>query len=336
MTVRVGLDALGGDHAPGAVVSGALMALREHPAMEIALVGVPEQVEPVLASTTGSTPCDRLRFVPCTQHIGMAESALDAIRAKPDSSLVQLIELAARGEVDAVVSAGNTGAFAAAAQLRLRTLPGVSRPGIAVTIPAFHGPVVLCDVGANIHARPQHLYEYARMAGPFAAQVHGIRNPRIGVLSVGEEEGKGTDLVRRTWELLRADKSLNFVGNIEGRDLFADRSDVVVCDGFVGNVALKLLEGMAEGLLRTIEEELRLAGGNPDLLAAVERVRRRHDYSEYGGAPLLGINGVCIIAHGRSDARAIRNAVRVAARFVEQGLNAMFAAGATACSPPVS
>lgn len=334
MTVRVGIDALGGDHAPEAIVSGALMALREHPAMEITLVGVTELVEPVLAGVSGHGGDLRLRLVPCTQHIGMAESALDAIRAKPDSSLVQMVELAVRGEVDAIVSAGNTGALAAAAQLRLRTLPGVSRPGIAVTIPAFHGPVVLCDVGANIHARPQHLHEYARMAGHFAARVHGIRNPRVGVLSVGEEEGKGTDLVRRTWELLRADKGINFVGNIEGRDLFADRCDVAVCDGFVGNVALKLLEGMAEGLLHTIEDELRGAGGDTELLSALERVRQRHDYSEYGGAPLLGINGVCIIAHGRSDARAIRNAVRVAARFVEQGLNAVFAAGAVTCVPP--
>jgi glycerol-3-phosphate acyltransferase PlsX len=239
-----------------------------------------------------------------------------------------MAELGAAGEVDAVVSAGNTGACAAACQLKMKPLPCVTRPGIAVTIPSFHGPFVLCDVGANIQAKPRHLYEYAVMATLYAQRVVGIEKPRVALMSIGEESGKGTGLIKQTHELLRNDSSLRFVGNAEGRELFEDRCDVAICDGFVGNIVLKFVEGLAEGLLRTIAREF--DDEAPELQSrftgALDRVWSRHDYSKYGGAPLLGVNGVCIICHGRSNETAICNAVKAARRFVTNDLNSAIAA----------
>jgi glycerol-3-phosphate acyltransferase PlsX len=231
-----------------------------------------------------------------------------------------MAELAASGEVDAVLSAGNTGACAAACQLKLRPLPCVTRPGIAVTIPSFHGPFVLCDVGANIQARPRHLYEYAVMATLYAERVLGIENPRVALMSIGEESTKGTELVKETHELLKKDPLMNFVGNAEGQDLFEDRCDVAICDGFVGNIVLKFVEGLAEGLFRTIAREFddEAPGLKERFNGALERVSSRHDYSRYGGAPLLGVDGVCIICHGRSNQEAVRNAVAAATRFVNE------------------
>jgi glycerol-3-phosphate acyltransferase PlsX len=253
----------------------------------------------------------------------MDDPPLEALRTKKDSSLVRMAELAAGGEVDAVLSAGNTGACAAVCQLRLKPLACVTRPGIAVAIPSFYGPFVLCDVGANIQARPRHLYEYAVMATLYAERVLGIDRPRVALMSIGEESGKGTGLVKRTHELLREDRALNFVGNAEGRELFEDRCDVAICDGFVGNIVLKFVEGLAEGLFRTIAREF--DDEEPELKArfsgALNRVWWRHDYSRYGGAPLLGIDGVCVICHGRSSELAVRNAVGVARKFVEQNFN---------------
>jgi glycerol-3-phosphate acyltransferase PlsX len=258
----------------------------------------------------------------------MDEAPVEAIKGKKDSSLIRMAELGAARDVDAVLSAGNTGACAAACQLKLKPLPCVTRPGIAVTIPSFYGPFVLCDVGANIQAKPRHLYEYAVMATLYAQRVLGIENPRVAVMSIGEESGKGTALVKQTYELLSADRLLNFVGNAEGRDLFENKCDVAVCDGFVGNIILKFVEGLAEGLFRTIAHEFN--DEQPDLrskfTSALDRVWTRHDYSRYGGAPLLGLNGVCIICHGRSNEFAVRNAVKAARRFVEQGLGEAIAA----------
>jgi glycerol-3-phosphate acyltransferase PlsX len=239
-----------------------------------------------------------------------------------------MVELAARAEADAVLSAGNTGACAAAAQLRLKPLASVTRPGIAVTIPSFYGPFVLCDVGANIQAKPRHLFEYAIMASIFAEEVIGIRNPRVALISIGEESGKGTGLIKQTHDLLKRHAVVNYVGNAEGRELFENRCDVAICDGFVGNIILKFVEGLAEGLFRTIacefgDEEPSLKG---KFTAALDRVWARHDYAQYGGAPLLGIDGVCIICHGRSNEVAIRNAVRVARQFVNQNVNSALAA----------
>ncbi len=227
------------------------------------------------------------------------------------------------GKADAVISAGHTGAFVAACQLRLGRLTGVNRPGIAVTIPAPQGVCVLCDAGANIQAKPLHLYEYAVMASVYAEHLLSIAQPRVALMSIGEERVKGTGLVKEAHAILAADTSLNFVGNVEGQELFEDRCEVVICDGFVGNIILKLAEGLAEGLKRTItaEFESRDAEAQSLLRTGLERVWNRHDYSRYGGAPLLGVNSACMICHGRSNEQAITNAVRAAKRFVEMDLN---------------
>lgn len=319
MAVRIAVDAMGGDHAPRAILEGAITALREDGDLRLLLTGRREVIEPFLADAADAR--GRAEIVHAADVIGMDDPPVEALRARKDSSLAAVARLAAQGEADAAISAGNTGAFAAACQLKMRPLPCVDRPGIAVTIPAFHGPFVICDVGANIQAKPRHLYEYGVMASEYARMILGIAAPRVGVLSVGEESEKGTRLVRQTHELLEADAGIRFIGNVEGRDLFNDRCDVAVCDGFVGNVILKLVEGLAEGLFRTLAHEVREEpdGARERMQATLERVWKRHDYSEYGGAPLLGINGVSVVCHGRSERRAIANAIKAAKRFVALG-----------------
>jgi len=320
MGIRIAVDAMGGDHAPGAIVRGAIQALSDEPDLELLLVGDERCIQSELTGTGLNGDSSRLRIVHASQVVGMDEPPVEALKNKRDSSVVRMAELAAKGEADAVVSAGNTGACAAVCQLRMKPLACVTRPGIAVTIPSFYGPFVLCDVGANIQAKPRHLYEYAVMATLYAQRVIGIENPRVALISIGEESGKGTGLIKQTHELLKNDSKINYVGNAEGRELFENRCDVAICDGFVGNIILKFVEGLAEGLFRTIAREFEDEA--PDLKtkfnSALERVWSRHDYSRYGGAPLLGVDGVCIICHGRSNDFAIRNAVRAARRFVEK------------------
>ena len=328
MAIRVAVDAMGGDNAPGALVRGAVQALSDEADLELVFVGDEGRIHKELA-VAGADGCkSRIRIVHASQVVGMDEPPVEAVKTKKDSSLIRMAELAAAKEVDAVLSAGNTGACAAVCQLKMKPLPCVTRPGIAVTIPAFHGPFVLCDVGANIQAKPRHLYEYAIMATLYAQRVLGIKEPRVAVMSIGAESGKGTGLVKQTYDLLKADLSIHFVGNAEGRDLFENKCDVAVCDGFVGNIILKFVEGLAEGLFRTIAREFE--DEDPELrgkfTTALDRVWRRHDYSRYGGAPLLGLNGVCIICHGRSNEFAVYNAVKAARRFVEQGLSQAIAA----------
>jgi glycerol-3-phosphate acyltransferase PlsX len=253
----------------------------------------------------------------------MDESPVEAIRGKPDSSISVMCKLAAKGEADVVISAGNTGACVAAAQLRMRTLPGVGRPGIAVILPTFHGPVVICDVGANPEPKPRHIEQYAIMAGAYATAICGIENPRVGLLSIGEEDAKGNSLTKESRKLMRDEPLINFIGNIEGRDIFQGSVDVVVCDGFVGNIILKFTEGIAEGMFQTILAELKEFA--PDLLEefkpVMKKIYQKHDWQEYGGAPLLGVGGYCLICHGRSDSRAIKNAIRVGKQLVTSGVN---------------
>jgi glycerol-3-phosphate acyltransferase PlsX len=205
----------------------------------------------------------------------------------------------------------------------MRTLPGVSRPGIAVVLPTFHGPVVICDVGANISPKPKHLQQYAVMAAAYGESVCGLENPRVGLLSIGEEDAKGTTMVKDSRKLMRDEPLINFIGNVEGRDLFKGVVDVVVCDGFVGNIVLKFTEGMADGMFQTILAELQEFA--PDLLEQFKPVMKKiyvkHDWQEYGGAPLLGVGGYCLICHGRSESRAIKNAIRVAKQLVNSGTN---------------
>lgn len=324
--MRIAVDAMGGDHAPREIVRGAVAGLRHlGPTDELVLYGIGE----VIAAELAAAQCDdaRVKTVACSQIIEMNEHPVEAVRTKRDSSIMRMASAAGAAEVDALISAGNTGAFAAACQFKVKPLPGISRPGIAVVMPTFHGPALICDVGANAQPKPHHLHEYARMCSVYARHILKIPNPQVGILSIGEEESKGNALVKEARQFIKSDPSLNFIGNVEGRDIFAGTGNVFICDGFVGNVILKLTEGLAEGLFKTITREI--AQESPELARAfapiVERIWKRHDFAEYGGAPLLGINSVAIICHGRSDHRAIHNAIRVAAEQVRSNLNALVA-----------
>jgi glycerol-3-phosphate acyltransferase PlsX len=329
--MRIGLDVMGGDHAPHAILDGALAALELlDPGDQLFLVGDGDVITPKLAQA--GRPDDRLVIVPCTQMIAMDEPPVEAVRSKPDSSITVLTELASarkaarRGyekPLDAIISAGNTGASVAAAQMHMRRLRNVHRPGIAVTIPTFSGPVVLIDVGANIEPKPHHLAQYGVMGEIYARRMLGVDNPRVALMNVGGEEQKGTAEMKLARDLLRSAEGANFVGYIEGRAVFNGEADVVITDGVVGNVMIKLAEGLSEGIFKAIAREVMRI--DPSLAErfqpVVKEIYAQHDYHEYGGAPLLGINGICLIAHGTSEARTIANAVRRAKDLVSTKVN---------------
>jgi len=322
--MRIGVDAMGGDLAPAEPVKGAVAAAEAlADGDEIVLIGRAEAITPLLASSPGWER--HIRVVHAPDVVGMDEAPVESLRAKPNSSIARMAELAKAGEVDAILSAGNTGACVAAAQMRLRRLRGVHRPGIAIVVPTFYGPVTMCDVGANVNCRPTHLFQYAVMASEYAKVICKVEAPRVGLLSIGEEDAKGTQLVKGTRALLRGAPEMRFIGNVEGRDLFHGGCDVVVTEGFVGNVALKLMEGLAEGLFQSLLSELGQTGMQPEhrqfLMKSVGGIRDKYDFNEYGGAPLLGVNGICVICHGASQQRGIANAVRVAARLARQKIN---------------
>jgi glycerol-3-phosphate acyltransferase PlsX len=312
--LRVAVDAMGGDHAPREVVAGAVQAAGALGA-QVILVGRARVVEEELRRAGGG-PGIRIEDAP--EVIEMAEAPAMALRRKRRASIPVAIDLVRRGEADAMVSAGNTGAAMAAALFGLGRVEGVDRPAIAAALPTTRGRAILVDVGANVDCRPKHLVQFAAM-GAVYARVLGIREPRVGVLSNGTEDTKGNDLVIRAAELLRQ-SGLRFIGNVEGREFFEGAADVVVCDGFVGNLVLKFGEGLALGIFALLRDELsrglRVRLGAALASRALRTVKRRMDYTEYGGAPLLGVNGVCIISHGSSRAKAIRNAVALAAESV--------------------
>jgi glycerol-3-phosphate acyltransferase PlsX len=316
---------MGGDKAPGEILKGCWEAAALIDATDqILLVGREDVIAPALAAA--NIPADKkgcYKVVIATQEVAMDESPVEALRGKPDSSINVMAKLVAKGEADVAISAGNTGACVAAAQLRMRTLPGVSRPGIAIIMPTFHGPVVLCDVGANPEPKPKHMQQYALMASAYAAAICGIDNPRVGLLSIGEEESKGNAMVKASRRLLRDEPLINFVGNVEGKDIFKGVVDVVVCDGFVGNIVLKLSEGLSEGLFQTIAAEMQEQGEElfNKFRVAAKSILAKHDWQEHGGAPLLGVGGYCLICHGRSEARAIKNAIRVGKELFAAGIN---------------
>lgn len=325
--MRIAIDVMGGDHAPDAILAGSLDALPIlDPDDRLILIG-DEQVIREGVRERGLSTSPQLEIEPTDEVIGMAETPVTALRSKPNSSIARMAWLGSKKagdrRCDVVISAGNTGACVAAAQMFMRRLRGVHRPGVAVTVPTFHGPIVLCDVGANPDPKPTHLHQYGHMAAIYAHKVIGIENPRVALLSIGGEEGKGTPLVRETTKLMRADETLNYVGYVEGRDLFDGKTDVVVCEGFTGNVVLKLAEGLAAGLFKTIAHEIFEI--DPELAMkfepVVKRIYKKHDYHEYGGAPLLGANGICMICHGSSEARTIAAAVRAAKQFAAMGVN---------------
>jgi len=318
--MRIAVDAMGGDSAPDEIVKGALEALERLDDVELLLAGLPEKVEPLLPAR----PREGLRFLPCSQTVDMQESPVEAVRRKKDSSLRRVIEMVARKEADAAVSAGNTGAMAAAASMLIKPLEGCRRPGIAVKLPTTSGHAVAIDVGANISPRPFHLLQYAVMAQVFAREVLGVARPRVGLLSVGEERGKGTDLVKAAHALM-SEHLEDFAGNCEGRDIFSGVVDVVVCDGFTGNVLLKALEGYASYLVGSLMDNIAksLPANHERLRSLVIEFVGRNDYREYGGAPLLGIEAPVIISHGSSNATAIANAIAVARDFSGHGVNSL-------------
>jgi phosphate acyltransferase len=316
---------MGGDRAPASILKGCFDAANLLDNDDVVhLVGDQTIISDALKSSPlPDSKKKHYQIVHTTEVIGMDDSPVDAIRSKRKSSIVVMCDLVANGNADAAISAGNTGACVAAAQLRMRLLPGIVRPGIAVIIPTFHGPVTICDVGANIAPQPRHLQQYAIMAAAYAHDVVGIENPRVGLLSIGEEDAKGTTIVKEARKLMRDEPQINFVGNVEGRDIFKGITDVVVCDGFVGNIMLKFTEGIAEGLFQTIMAEIN--ENAPELVdpfkPVMKKIYSKHDWQEYGGAPLLGVGGYCLICHGRSDAKAIMNAIRVAKQLVNSGVN---------------
>ena len=338
--MRIAVDVMGGDHAPDAVLAGCLDALDLlAPDDRLVLVGDEAIIREHLAERSVSRD-PRIEIEPTTQVIEMAEPPVNALRNKPESSIARLGWLGGRKagdrRCDIIISAGNTGACVAAAQMSMRRLRGVHRPGIAVTMPTFFGPVVLCDVGANPEPKPVHLHQYGQMAAIYANTVIGTDNPRVALLSIGGEEGKGTPLVKETHKLMKDDSTINYIGYVEGRDLFEGKADVVVCEGFTGNVVLKLAEGLAAGLFETIAHEILEI--DPELAMrfgdVVKSIYKKHDYHEYGGAPLLGANGICTICHGSSEARTIKAAIREARRYADNGVNeAILCAFADAAEP---
>jgi glycerol-3-phosphate acyltransferase PlsX len=323
--MRVGLDVMGGDNAPDAILQGAIDSLdRLEPTDTVTLVGERGVIEQTLSDR--GVGDDRVTVVPATEVIAMDESPVEAVRGKRDSSLVVLARMASRKAkqpLDAMISAGNTGACVTAAQMHIRRLPGVHRPGVAVTMPTFGGPVVLIDVGANLEPKPHHLAQYGVMGDVYAKLAFGIKQPRVALMNVGGEEQKGTAFMKKVRDLLRAEGTLDFIGYIEGRSVFDGEADVVITDGIVGNVTLKLAEGLSAGIFKAIAREV--FEKDPELAARLEPVVKgiyaKHDYHEYGGAPLLGVNGVCMICHGSSVARTITNAILRSKQFVESRVN---------------
>ena len=313
--MRIALDAMGGDNAPDAIIAGALESLAElDKDDELLLVGPEDVVNQHMSCPRRYR--SRVHVVHAPDVIAMDEPPVDSLRKKPKSSIGVLAKLGKTKDADAVISAGNTGACVAAFQMRMRTLPNVVRPGIAATFPTFGGPVTVCDVGANIACKPINLYQYSVMASIQSKNMLGIESPRIGIMSIGQEESKGNEIVKKARDLIKSDPNLNFVGNIEGRDILTGVCDVIICEGFVGNVMLKLTEGTVAGLFKAIKHELmqeKLGLGLAlKFKPVMKRIYKKYDYHMYGGAPLLGVNGTAFICHGSSVERTIKNAVLIA------------------------
>jgi glycerol-3-phosphate acyltransferase PlsX len=307
---------MGGDHAPAEIVKGAARAAQEY-GIDISLVGIPSQLQPLLDRQP------RMQIVPCTQVIAMDEHPAHAVRNKPDSSISCCARMVKEGRADGWISAGNSGAIMAAALLIQGRIRGVERPALGSIVPTQNGFAYFLDVGANVDSKPEYMVQFAAMGAVYAREMLGREHPRVALLSNGEEEGKGDELVRETTRRLK-DTLPGFIGNVEPKDIYGARADVVVADGFVGNVAIKMAEATAEFLFRNLRDEIpkTFSGKVGGLLIRprVQELRARIDWREFGGAPLLGIDGVAVVAHGRSDARAIMNAIRVTRDAVDNQL----------------
>ena len=340
---RIAIDAMGGDHAPFEIVAGAVWGAAEY-GVGLELVGKQDQIEQVLDQIDQEgiySDCGKggkkkrirvdvkkldIKITHASEIIEMGEAPGQAIRKKKKSSIVLAVDAVAKGSSDAVVAAGSTGAAMASSLFGLGRIPGIERPAIAVTLPTMKKPIVVIDAGANSSCTPQMLKQFAIMGLTFSKNVLGVENPRVGVLNIGEEAGKGNELAQNTYKLLEQEQeNMNFVGNIEGREIFLNVCDVIVCDGFVGNVALKITEGTSSMLFRMIKAEFKsdFVGAIIGMLAKpfMKRIYEKINYEEFGGALLLGVKGITIISHGRSKAYAIKNAVRVAKEAVEKGVN---------------
>jgi glycerol-3-phosphate acyltransferase PlsX len=313
--MRLAVDAMGGDFAPEPIVRGAVEALRDDPELHIVLVGDQARLDPLLAGTDDIAA--RYRIEHTTEFVDMHDSPGKVLRAKPRASILLCWGLLATNEVDGLVSAGNTGAVVAGGLASRRFLKGVQRPGIAVMMPSPDGWSVMLDVGANVAPKPEHLFQYGVMGRIFAKQILKKHDPTVGLLNIGSEDSKGNSLAKATQQLFQASTIRDsFRGNIEGRDVNRGQVDVIVCEGFVGNIVLKCCEGMVDFLMAEVKRELTKLGAEKEMASTLMHdLHNRYHYSEFGGAPLLGIDGVCLICHGASDHRAIRNACHAAKRF---------------------
>lgn len=317
---------MGGDRGSEMAIQGALAAVRGRNDLHVILIGPQTLLEQQLADNSSGfhEVIDRITVHHASEVITMDDSPVEAVRKKKEATIMVGFDLVKNGEADAVVSAGNSGATMAAAIRKLGRLQGVSRPGIASFFPTVKKPVMLMDIGANVDCRPQHLYQFAVMASSCSGLLLKYERPRVGLLSIGEETGKGNALVKETYDLLKQ-SPLNFIGNVEGRDVYKGDVDVVVCDGFVGNIALKISEGLADAAMQLLKREImktwRAKIGYLLIREAFAGFKKQVDYAEYGGAPLLGIDGTGIICHGASNALAIRNAIEVAANMVRNQIN---------------
>ena len=319
--MKLAVDAMGGDQAPAEIVRGVYESLEFLEDDSIVLVGRKPAIMEHLAGQNGWQ--GKIEILHAEEVIEMGDSPISAVRQKKDSSLNRMVELAASGQVDAVISAGNTGAYVAACQLGMRTLPGVLRPGIAVAIPRTQGVSVVADVGSNVSCRPQHLYQYAVMASVYYEKLFHKKNPEVGLISVGEEASKGNQLVREAHELCQADPKMNFRGNIEGRDIFSGNCEVMICEGFVGNVLLKVVESLVCNLMETVQTlaQKEMPEAAAGLVPITKKIQSSYDYSLYGGAPLLGLQGLSMKCHGSSNSQTITNAIRTARDLAYDHLN---------------
>lgn len=321
--MKIAVDAMGGDFAPEKIVKGAAKAARRF-GCEIVLVGDEEKIKRILTKENRQND-ERIQIVNTTQIIQMNEHPAEAVRTKKDASVVVATRLVKEGKCDAVLSAGSTGAAVTAAQLILRRIQGIARPTIATPIPTREGVTLLLDSGANVDSKPEHLVQSAVMGSIYSELVFGVSKPRVGLLNIGEEDTKGNEQAQLTYPLLRDNPSINFTGNAEGRDIPKGDFDVVVCDGFVGNVVLKFAEGLAKVLFRMVKDAIKNGGllarlGALLIMPPLRKLGKRLDVSEYGGAPLLGVNGCVIISHGSSNEKAICNAIGVANEFVKNNV----------------
>lgn len=321
--MKIAVDAMGGDYAPSAVIKGVAAALHDFPDVEIVLVGHLQKLSFYLEKY-GISSHSRLSRVHAEEVIEMGEPSTTALRSKRNSSITVAANLVSKGEADAIVSAGHTGAAVAATTVIVKTLPGIERPAIATVMPASEGRFILIDAGANTDCKARNLAQFAVMAEAYSHFAFGLPNPRIGLLSVGEEDVKGNDLTKETFKLLSG-MPVNFIGNVEGNDIFSKKADVIVCDGFVGNVLLKASESLAMATISWMKDAFaknafRKTGA---ILArnAFRDLKAIGDFEEYGGAPLLGLKGICIIGHGSSSHKAVKNAIKVAHESIKFGIN---------------